>query len=514
MSSPQAVIEIGSTGIRLLVAEISDDNKRTVLDRSELPINMGRDVFMSGSISRETQSVCIHVLSRFGEQIEGWGLKREDTVVLGTAAVREALNRDPFVDRIKVKTGFTVRVIDGIEENRLMYIAVTECLKEESVRMQQSNSIILEVGGGSTEMMLMEKGRMVGAHALRLGTVIIEQQIYAMTGNYDDPHLDDASRFLEEFIRNTKGTLNTEMNLGKVEQFIAVGADMKIASLFAGKSITPFLWEVQRKDFDRFVEEIRLLTIDEVIARFKLSYSDAQTFQISLMAYKHFVNLTNVDTIIVPETSIREGVIISRTVTPSALLQQEFDEQIIASATTLLRKYQGDEKHAQYVRSMSLRIYDALQNEMGFDNHVRLLLEISAILHDIGMFIRAEDHNLHSQYIIMHSEIFGLSRDDTALVAQIAAYHKGSKMPQDDPEFKLLPRSSRMIILKLCAILRVADALDRSHRQKLTNFTINFAKDSVTFRIAGHANVGLEKLALSEKGDMFENVFGYKLVLV
>ncbi len=509
MNSPQAVIEIGSTGIRLLVAEITQDKTRYILDRSEQPVAIGRDVFTQGFISRVTLLSCLQILNRFGEQLAGWGLSREEVTVIGTSAVREASNRDPFVDRIKVKTGFTVRVIDGIEENRLMYIAVTECLKEEAVSVQQSDSIILEIAGGATEMMLMERGRMAGAHSMRLGTVIIEQKVRGIIGS-----LDDAKRFIEEFTRNTSATLNTELSLGKVQQFIALGADMKLAAIFSGKPVSSFLWEIQREDFESFVKEIEHYTLEECIARFKLSYNDAPTFQISLMAYYEFIKLTKVSKIIVPETSIREGVLISKMYSPNEVLAQEFSDQIIASATTLLRKYQGDEKHAQFVRKTSLKIYDALKNELGLDDHVRTLLEVSAILHDIGMFIRAKDHNIHSSYIILNSEIFGLSRDDTHLVADIARFHKGNKMPQDDIEFKLLPRTSRMIILKLCAILRVADALDRSHQQKLSHFSISFAKDSITFRIKGHHNLSLEQLAIREKGNLFENVFGYKIVLV
>jgi len=503
MQAPQAVIEIGSTGIRLLVAE---DKK--ILDRSDFPVNIGRDVFTTGSISRDTLLNALQILSRYAEQLEGWGISPLVTIVIGTAAIREAKNRDPFVDRVKVKTGFNVRVIDGIEENRLMYLAVNDCLKEGSISMRQSNSIILEIAGGNTEMMLMEKGRMKAAHSLRLGTVITEQQIRSITGS-----LDDAQRFIEEFIQNTKNTLDIEINLSKIQQFIALGGDMKLASLFAGKPISAFLWKIQREDFDIFVDEVKHYTPEECIAKFKVTYNDAKTFQISLIAYQQFFKLTNVDAIIVPETSIREGVLISYMNKRDENLQNDFNAQIIASAISLLRKYQGDEKHAEFVRSMSLRIYDSMQTELGLGSQQRTLLEVCAILHDIGMFIRAQDHNMHSKYIIQNSEIFGLSHDETNMVALIASFHKGSKVPQDDNEFKLLPRSSRLTILKLTAILRVADALDRSHQQKLTNFTVNFAKDSITFRVKGYNNITLEKLALGEKGDLFENVFGYKIVL-
>ena len=508
----QAVIEIGSTGIRMLVAEITEDKKRNILDMSELPASIGRDVFTSGVISRETMISCLQILRRFAEQLKSWGIQPKDTIVLGTSAVRDATNRDPFVDRIKIKTGFIVRVIDGLEENRLMYIAVTECLKGARVDGQdimQDDSVILEIAGGTTEMMLIENGRMVGAHSIRLGTVIIEQQVRSIKGG-----IEDARSYIEEFIRNSKSQFNAEMNLDKVKKFIAVGTDMKIAALFTGKSVTPFLWQIQREDFDRFADEIQHYSVEEVIDKFKLNYSDAQTFKISLLTYKYFIQLTRATSIIVPETSLREGVIITSIANPSGELQLEFSAQVAASAAALRRKFQGGEKHPEYVRSMALRIYDSMQMELGLAPHSRLLLEIAAILHDAGMFIGAKDHNLHSEYIIRNSEIFGFSRDDISIVAQIARYHKGNKLPSDDAEFKLLPRETRMTVLKLTSILRVADALDRSHRQRLTDFTINFAKDSITFRVKGRNNLNLEKLAIEEKGGLFENVFGYKIVLV
>ncbi len=509
MGRIQAVIEIGSTGIRMLVAETTDDKKRNILDRSEFPANIGRDVFTSRYISRDTLLNAQRILNRFGEQLAAWGLTREETLVLGTSAVREALNRDPFVDRIKIKTGFTVRVIDGIEENRLMYIAVTECLKEESFSVRQSNSIILDVSGGATEMMLMENGSMVGAHSLRLGTVIIGQQIHSMTGDTGD-----AIRFVTEFINNTRATLNAEMNLDQVQQFIALGKDMQIAAIMEGKSVSTFLWEIERDRFDAFVDEVEHYSEEECVARFKMSYSEAKTFLISLLTYRQFISLTNVKKIVVPETSIQEGAVIALSEEGGQELLKEFSEQIVASARTLLRKYKGDEDHAEYVRHVSCRLFDKLESELGLDAHARMLLEVSALLHDIGMFIRAEDHNLHSCYIIRHSEIFGLSADEMNLVALIALYHKGKVSPQNEAEVKLLPRASRLTILKLCAILRVADSFDRSHRQRLRDFSISLSKDSITFRIKGHEHMGLERLALQEKSDLFEDVFGYNVVLV
>ncbi len=509
MPAPEAVIEIGSTGVRLLVAEFTEDGKRNVLDRAEMPVSLGRDVFTSGIISRETQSLCLHILSRYKEQLSGWGITSSQTTVIATSAFREAKNKDPVMDKILSTTGFRVTVIDGIEENRLMYMAVTELLKSEDSKFRTEDTVILEVGGGSTEMMLMKKGKMAGAHSLRLGTVRLEAKMRAQSES-----LSDIQRYIEEYITDTKGSIESEINMAEVQQFIAVGSDATLAAINAGKPISTFLWSIEREDFERFVEEIQEYSIDECVARFKISYNDAQTMHVSLLIYKMFIQLTKVKTIIVPETNIRDGLIANKLNSPSEELKEEFSVQIKASAMSLLRKYHGDEEHAERVREYCLKIYDSLSEEIALDERSRLLIELAAILHDIGIFIRMDEHNLHSEYIIHHSEIFGITRTENVILSAIAKYHRGRAQPQDNEQFQILARSDRMRILKLTAILRIADALDRSHGKSFTDFSVEIKGDSLIIRTKGSKNVALERFALAEKGGLFESVFGYKLSLI
>ncbi len=526
-----AAIEIGSTGIRLLVAEITENGTRNILDRSDLPISLGRDVFTQGIISRDTLLQCLSILNKFKEQLAGWGITAAQTTVVATSAFREAKNQDSVLDRIMVKTGFRVKVIDGIEENRLMYLAVSDTLKTDNIEISSQSSIILEVGGGSTEIMLIENGKIAGAHSMRLGTVIIEQQLKSMMGS-----LSDAKRYVTEFINNTKGSLNNELNLKKIKQFLAIGADVKIAALFAGSPISTFLWKIERTAFNDFVNEIQEYSTEEIVARFKISYNDAQSLHLNLLIYQLFVNLTGVETIIVPETSLREGIIISKEQNshPASQLApqtdshpnatspfanpttatNEFYEQIIASALNLLRKYKGDEKHAQYVRQICIKFFDTLKDELGLSTDARLLLEIAAILHDIGTFIRADDHNQHSKYIIENSEIFGINKESVTTIAQISLWHRGAKNMRHDDFFSSLPRNERLTVLKLTAILRIADCLDRAHTQRIKDFKITFTNDSMTIKTDGSHNNVLEKIAIAEKSDLFESVFGYKVILV
>lgn len=509
MATPEAVIEIGSTGVRLLVAEYTSEHKRNILDRAEMPVSLGRDVFSQGYITRETQLQCLHILLRYKEQLAGWGITPSQTSVIAASAFREAKNKDPVMDKILSSTGFRVTVIDGIEENRLMYLAVTECLKAEDAELRSEDTVILEVGGGSTELMLMKKGKMAGAHSLRLGTVRLEPKIRAQSGSFDD-----IQRYVKELTLNTKGSIESELNIEEVKQFIAVGSDATLAAINAGRPISTFLWSIERQDFDKFTDEIQEYSVDECVARFKISYNDAQTLRMSLLIYKMFIHLTQVQTIIVPETNIREGLILDKTNVPNEELKEEFHQQIIASAMNLLRKYHGDEQHAEYVRETSLKIYEKLKNEISLDERSKLLLEVAAILHDIGIFIRLDEHNLHSEYIIHHSEIFGLTHTEREIVAQIARFHRGKQQPQDMESFQILARSDRMCILKLTAIVRIADAMDRSHGQTLSDLNIQLKNESLVIRIKNSKNVALERIALSEKSDLFESVFGYKVILL
>ncbi len=165
-ANPVAAIEIGSTGIRLLVASIEAAGSIKVLDRAGKPSRIGRDVFTQGNIGRDAIRESIAVLASFRELLHGYGIEPDAAKVIGTSALREASNRDTFVDRVALQTGFKIRVVEDIEENHLMYLAVQQALQDERRLLSRTNSMILEVGGGTTEIMLLRRGKMVSSHSL------------------------------------------------------------------------------------------------------------------------------------------------------------------------------------------------------------------------------------------------------------------------------------------------------------------------------------------------------------
>jgi exopolyphosphatase / guanosine-5'-triphosphate,3'-diphosphate pyrophosphatase len=506
-----AVIEIGSTGIRLVVAEVDGQGGYKVLDRAGKQSRIGRDVFTSGLVSREAVRECIAVLSAFRELIRGYGLAPKDARVIATSALREAQNRDTFVDRVALQTGFSVVIVEDIEENHLMYLGVQHALQDERKILSRSNALILEVGGGSTEIMLLRRGRMAGAHSLRIGTVRIDEQVRGVSHAY-------LRQFLEDNVRTACDHLDAELPLESVKTFIVIGSDARLAS----SRISPRLAAadgggdyaiIDRADFIAFADEAAALSPEDCVAKLRVPWSDAEGMGYSLTIERLFLERTGAETVVVPNVSIREGLLLSTSLGPYAGVESEMRAQVVASAVSLGRKFHYDEAHARHVADLSLAIYDGLVREHGLGSRERLLMEIAGLLHDIGTFIKTSGHHKHGEYIVVNSEIFGLSRADLTIVSNVVRYHRKAPPASTHVNFIALPREDRVVVMKLAAIIRVADALDRGHDQRVRDATFERREERFVIRASGAADLSLERLSLADKGDMFEDVFGLEPVL-
>ncbi len=504
-----AVIEIGSTGIRMVVAEVDGSGGFKALDRAGRPSRVGRDVFTSGYVSREAVRETIAVLASFRELLRGYGIEPGDARVIATSALREAANRDTFVDRVALQTGFSVTVVEDIEENHLMYLGVQHALQDERRLLSRSNALIIEVGGGSTELMLLRRGRMAGAHSLRIGTLRIDEQVRGAGASH--AYL---MKFIEDNVRTACDNLDTELPLESVKTFIVIGSDARFAASRVASESGEDYSIVPREDFARFAEEVAAMSPEDCVAKLRVPWAEAEGLGPGLAVERLFLERTGAEAVVVPNVSIREGVLISASRGPDTELQAEMHRQVVASAASLGRKYRYDEAHARHVAALCLELFDALSREHGLGRRERLLLEAAAILHDIGTFIRTSGHHKHGEYIVANSEIFGLNRGDLTIVSNVVRYHRKAPPSNLHVNFIALPREDRVVVMKLAAILRVADALDRGHDQRVRIGAVERREDRLALRAeAGTSDLSLERLSLAEKGDMFENVFGLEPVL-
>lgn len=502
-----AVIDIGSTAIRMLIADIYSGGNWKIVDRAEKSFNLGKDVFVTGKISKESLVQALHILVGFKELLNGWQINNKDVKVIATSAIREAHNRDTFIDRVEVKTGLSVQIIEGIEENQLTYMAVQFAIRDMQPELSRSNSLIIEVGGGSTEVMMLQRGKMVAAHSLNIGIVRIEQQIKSMPG------INQLERFLQEQITTTRDMLGAELPLKRVRYFIAVGGHARLVAQKAGKQVNQWHSYIEKQDFDDFVDQVKYLSPEECVNKLNISYSDADGLVTALFVYQYFLQGTIAASLIVPSVSIREGILLSMTLSPDQLIQGKFDSQVVTSAISLGRKFHFDEKHSLHVAGLSLQIFDGLKKVHNLDEHSRLLLHVAGILHDVGTYVRFSGHHKHGQYIVMNSEIFGLHRDDLRIVSNVVRYHRKALPMPSHVSYISLNREDRIQVLKLSAILRVADALDRGHTQRVTELSVENRDDEIIIHCKSKGDYSSERLALSIKSNLFQEVFGMDVIL-
>jgi exopolyphosphatase/guanosine-5'-triphosphate,3'-diphosphate pyrophosphatase len=488
------------------VAEISGDGSWKVMDRAGKPVALGRDVFTSGQVSRESLVECLAVLRNYREFLAGWGIADEDVRMIATSALRVARNRDMFVDRVRQETGFRLSIVEGIEENRLMYLAVRFALKNDLPLFWRANSMIIEIGGGSTELMLLRRGLMVAAHSLKLGTILIDQALRTGIAKVQE-------RYLSENIRNTSEFLSSELDLAHVRTFVAAGSDARIAADQVGAELNEHCRVIFRHNFISFVEGIQNYTIDDCMQKLKISFAEAEGFVSGVLVYKLLLERTSAAQVVVPLVSIREGLLIDLVQGVDSSLQEEFFSQIIASAVNLGRKYHYDEPHNRHVADLCLVLFDALFREHGMNRRERMMLEVAALLHDVGMFVQASRHQLHGQYIVANSEIFGLHRDELDVISNVIRYHRGDPPSSTDIDYIALEREERILVLKMASILRVADALDRGHSQQIRKITVERKTETVVLHTGDSGDLSLELMGLEEKAGLFQDVFGYKVIL-
>jgi exopolyphosphatase/guanosine-5'-triphosphate,3'-diphosphate pyrophosphatase len=413
-----------------------------------------------------------------------------------------------FADRVRHETGFRLSIVEGIEENRLMYLAVRFALKQDLPLFWRANSMIIEIGGGSTEIMLLRRGKMVAAHSLALGTILIDQQsrVGRASGRFRE-------RYLNENIRATAGFLSAELDLAHIRAFVVAGSDARLVSDRSGSALNENCRVIERKSFTAFAERIQHYTVEECVRNLNIPYAHAEGLVPSIQIYKVFLEQTHAAQVVVPQVSIREGFLIDLVLGVDSEMEEDFYSQVIASAVNLGRKYHYDEAHGRHVADLSLVFFDSLSKEHGMGRRERMMLETAAILHDIGMYINGSDHHRHGCYLAANSEIFGLRRNEVDMIANVIRYHRGEPPGAGDAEYLSLQREERVLVLKMAAILRVADALDRGHAQRIKKAVLERKTETMVIHTEGVHDLSLEQIGIEQKAGLFEDVFGYKIIL-
>ena len=501
-----AVLDMGASAIRLVVAEIAPNGSIRTVEEASKGLLLGRDTFSSGAIRSQTVDAALATLENFRRVIDNYGVQRVRAVA--TSAVREARNGDVFLDRIQGRTGIAFDSINEAEESRLVFLAVRRTLGR-SPALRGAWTLVTEVGGGSTSLTLLRKGQANRSGVYALGAVRLRQQLNLRRLTHDVQ-----LALLKRSIANVIDEIRGEIPLSRVTHMVVIGGDVRFAaSQILDSETGDGVRTVARDAFLAFCDSVERMDEEQLVDRFRLPAAEAETLVPALLVYRTLLSETTARRIVVSDASLRTGVLLDLAAPGGGLSADDFERQVLASAEAVGHRYRFDRAHGRHVAMLAMRLFDECLEDHGLSGRERLLLRVAALLHDIGIYVSLRAHHRHSQYLLSSLQIFGLSDDETAIVSNIARYHRRGMPQRSHVPYTALDRHDRLIVNKLGAILRLANALDAEHLQKVQDIRLLRSAPTWILEVEGVGDLTMEQLVATARADMFTETFGPVLII-
>lgn len=498
-ASAAAVIEIGTSQVSMRVAQLSKGEPVT-LDILEYPIRLGRDVFETGSISFESLRELSSVLEKFSSALLAYNVQKPK--VISCAAFREAKNRALAADQLRVRNGLEVTVLEDGQENSYVYQEILHKL-DGAKFLQNNDCAIVHVSSGSISVAVYDGARIVYFQNIPRGVWQLYDTLQDMRSTTEDPHT-----VMEEYL----DTLLNHIILSRfsIKHLVITGSQIDLVAKLCGAKSAGRAYEIDAGQISDLYRSIRSLTPESVSLRYGIPENRAAVLLAALSIYHAVLRFCpEAKSVHSPAADISEAVL-RCALSPKADAQRVLRtrENAIACAETMALGFGCDPAHSQYIRDCACSIFDKLKKIHGLDDSKRLILELAAILHSCGSFVSVRHHNRCTYDIIRGMDLFGLSRTEVLEAAFTAGSASDGPSEGDDPEFARLTRKEQLVVSKLSAIFRMANALDKSHRRKLRDLKITVENDRVLFKAAAPGDVRLEQWAFEESAGYFKDVFG------
>jgi exopolyphosphatase/guanosine-5'-triphosphate,3'-diphosphate pyrophosphatase len=497
-----AALDLGSNSFHLLVADAHPDGTFEPLVQEKEILRLADNVTRDGRIGDEAAAQAVEVVSRFRALAES--VDAREVVACATSALREAEDSAAVVDRIERETGVRVEVISGKEEARLIFAAV-----RASVVINPAPALALDLGGGSLELMIGDQLGLAWSTSVKLGVGRLSAELVRT----DPPSASDRRR-LARRITSILAPIAIEVESLCPETLIGSSGTLcalvRMAAARRSGTVPPSVnqLKVRRKDLLAVHEQIFDLTAAE---REKLPGVDARRADLlpaGSMLLTSAMELFGLDELVGCEWALREGIVLDaighHTVADWSGEPRNLRRE---SVEDLGRRCNWQERHARQVARLATDLFDGTAELHGLGHHERELLELGAMLHDIGEHVSIEGHDKHTAYLIQHGRLRGFAPDEVAVLASLGRFHRRGNPKLTFEPFASLPPARRERVTKLIALLRIADGLDRSHLGSAEGIGVKLEDQRVRLLIHATGDIDLELWGLRRKRELFERVF-------
>lgn len=492
-----AAIDVGSNSVHMVVADVSADGRIEVVDRVKEMVRLGRETFTTGRLPATAMDLAVQAVKTFSRLARARRVERVRAVA--TSAVREARNGAVFVRRLRRETGLPVRVISGPEEARLIFRAA-----QHAMGLEGGPHLLVDVGGGSVELVLVQDGRPLWLRSFPLGVARLTERF--MIG--DPPTARQVARLEKHLERTigsavqdaraagvvgavgTSGTVNTLVAMARATRGDDLGrlhgATISAAELARVRRSILALPAAKRTDLVGIdTKRVDLMPAAAVLVDFVVSRARVPQLQACGWA-------------------LREGVLLELA---RARRSTGKDDERRRSIEAVAARFAGANSHGRQVARLALRLFDGTAKALGLPPSARELLEYAALLHDIGHAIDHDRHHRHTCYLIRNAEVLGFEPLEIELIAQVARGHRKQIPKPSDPELRSLSGGTRRYVRSLAALLRVADALDRTHFGVVGHLDVHVSPRRVRIEVdAGTEDPELEVWAAERRVDLLSKL--------
>jgi len=499
-----AVIDVGSNSTHMLIAEVKSDGQFRVLETLKEQTRLGADLDDRLLLDANALNKMSVVLRKMRETAERFNAQIR---CVATHTLREARNGIEFAGRLSRKSGVQVDVVSGPEEARLVALGVRYGLP-----ISDSRSLIVDVGGGSTEIVLCFGNEVKFVTSLKLGAVRLTQKFLSR-----DPFSEADLRELEDYVVSRLEPVCREIH--QIGFDLAIGSSGTIKALqmlslaSRGAEITKNFHGTEFATEDlRLVSQVlfRNRSVQERRLLPKMDAKRADIIVAGAMVLKVLADLANISSFKVSGTALREGLIVDTLSRECAWLSGNVIDVRSQSVRDFATRLQVDETHAQHITDLTLSLFDALEFKPPLPRQWRELLRCAAYLHECGKFVNMSGSHKHAHYLIRNSSLMGFSQKELEIVAALVRFHRKRTARPDDDVFDSLDPVDAQIVVKLSSVLRLAVSLDRGRLRRVRSVRLapeRSGRLSLTVVFGEKEGQGVELYELNCEKEPFEKAF-------
>ncbi len=494
-----AVIEIASNELRLKVAEKKGEGIK-IIDALNYPLSLGRDTFHYGKISFESICKTADIINGFLQVTKEYGV--DEITAIATTAVREATNKEYVLDQIKIKTGLDIMVVDDSQEKNYINALMLDVLPQEHTQ----SAVVVHLGSGNISISLLENSYLTYTQSIKIGGLRLSEMFEAVG-------IEKYSSVVKEYLRSFIDAIQAFLPK-TITSVILTGYDVELMVQLCGGKRIGSLYEISKENFSSLYKQTKEKTPQELAVSLDIDVSKQETLYPALVIYNRILKYASTNKLVaLPITAGDEILVEQLDPTKARQIKKHYETSAITAAWKIARRFDINIEHLERIESCSLMIFDRLKKVHGLDKRERFLLRMAVILHNVGKFINPKAHYIHSYNIINGLDIVGISEEEKRVIATVALYHGSITPDMKYSQYRELSPEERVLVSKLCAILRLAVAVNSGHSGKYEDISVKLRGNEMIVTLTTFKDIELEKWTFNLKSEFFTDVYGIKGVL-